>query len=300
MENTKSKNYCPSCRKDTNHSLLFNQKQSTQYHEEDYRWSKLFQVIQCDGCESIQYREVYSDETMIQYDEEGNLEHFDEISYYPPFLKINSILENSYHIPQKIRIVYHETIQAFKAKSYLLSGVGFRAVIEAICIQEGIKGKNLEQKILNLLKNKLITDKESNRLHSIRFLGNDSVHEMVVPSEKKLYIVLNIIEHLLNNLYIIDKEAKSELDTIIDNYEDFSKLISLKIEKLKEGEEKSLKEILEKNIRRISSDNLAIFTETLISKIDASTLKWIAKGELKAIAKDLTPIQHFKKIEELF
>jgi hypothetical protein len=42
---------------------------------------------------------------------------------------------------------------------------------------------------------------------------------------EKLYIILGIVEHILRNLYFIDWEAKSELNIIIDNFDDFIELL---------------------------------------------------------------------------
>lgn len=124
-------------------------------------------------------------------------------------------------------------------------------MIEAICIDQSIPGRNLEVKINNLVKHKLITEKDAYRLHSIRFLGNDSVHEMDVPKKFKITIALNIIESLINSLYIIDIRAKEHLDTIIANYDEFKDLLLKKIFNIQVGEEKSIKEILCKDFRRI-------------------------------------------------
>lgn len=185
-----TKNYCNLCCQITNHTILFT-KEVTSSHVDDYRWVEKFQVIQCDGCENVLFRKQYSDEDTYYYDEDGeNPIYYSNDICYPKYLKEHRVLKNQYEIPNKIRIVYLETIEAFKSACYLLAGVGLRAVIEAICIEENILGRNLEIKISNLLKNKLITEREANRLHSIRFLGNDSVHEMDVPSEKKIFIAL--------------------------------------------------------------------------------------------------------------
>lgn len=144
----------------------------------------------------------------ITYEEE----YTEEVLLYPTPLKNHIPLTDGYNLPPKIKAIYHETLETFKAGSYILAGVGFRAVIEAICIDKGIKGRDLQQKINNLLKEKLITEKECKRLHSIRFLGNDSVHEMLKPEKRTLYLVLEIIEPLLKNIYLIDLNIGDRLE----------------------------------------------------------------------------------------
>jgi transcriptional regulator CtsR len=244
--------------------------------DEDFHWREEFEIIECAGCENTQFRYTYGDETMARYDDNGeDVEYYDEIKCYPLSLNGHENLKNLYGLPLKIKTIYNETLEAFKVKSYILTGVGFRAIIEAICIDKNIAGKNLQQKINNLLKEKLITEKESKRLHSIRFLGNDSVHEMLSPEPKKLFIVLGIVEHLLNNLYLIDLNIDDYLDTMITEYNDFEELIWYFSNKLKDKEEFIIKGLLGKHIRRIESDHLIQFIQKLISKIEDSSLDWL-------------------------
>jgi hypothetical protein len=208
-------------------------------------------------------------------DEEGHSMPEVVVNIYPGVLSNYIPLKQTHHIPARIRLVYEQTILALKAGSKLLAGAGFRALIEAVCLEEKIKGGNLEQKINNLTKNRLISEKESERLHSIRFLGNDSIHEMEVPSNRKLYLVLKIVEHLLENLYIIDRDASGVLDTIITDYEDFIRLVKKCVYSLPIGEERTLQQILGKHQRRISAENLA--------KLESALVKQVELGEFKPL-----------------
>jgi hypothetical protein len=228
---------------------------------------------------------------MFEHDESGNHQN-SEIINYPRNLKEHKINSNVYYLPKNIKTIYLETIEAFKSRCYLLAGVGFRGVIEAICLEENIKGNNLEQKIKNLSKNKLITEREEKRLHSIRFLGNDSVHEMVVPSKKKLFIVLEIVEHVLNNLYLIDKNAASELDSIIDDYEKFKELLWFKVMNLVKGDEKNLKEIFTKDIRRVY-DNIEAFEKRLIEEIKKKNIEYLELGKTVSEKNDTSKVQYY-------
>ncbi len=77
--------------------------------------------------------------------------------------------------------------EALASNCFLLSAVAFRTIVEAVCRDKGIKIKEIEYlkpQIDKLLKNGLITKSEAGRLLLIRFIGNDSVHEMVIPKQK--------------------------------------------------------------------------------------------------------------------
>ena len=290
-------NYCISCRQETKHNILFVKEKMS--NPEEYHCCEYYRVVECAGCENVSFRYEFHDFESYHHDEDGNDEYEINIDTYPKALKSHKTLNSTYNLPPKIKVVYLETILSFKAESFLLTGVGFRAVIEAICIEEKIKGSNLEQKINNLVKNKLITEKEAERLHTIRFLGNDSIHDMEVPTEKKLYLVLDIVEHLLRNLYLMDKEAKSFLDFVIKEYEDFEELVLQSSMKIKEGEEKTVKQILGKHIRRLGT-NLLTFEPNFIQRIkNGEVLSW-ELGTLKSTATNSVNQQHYirKKIEE--
>lgn len=288
MSNKILRNYCSFCKNETKHTILFER-----IFEGDFQEYKIHkQTVECLGCEYVSFRieehafwdinpdAFYYNEDDEEIEIEGEEKYKIDIETFPYNLTGHSQLKNLYNVPNQIRSVYDQTILAFKGKSYLLAGVGFRAIIEAICIQEKIKGRNLEIKINNLAKNRLITERESERLHTIRFLGNDSVHEMEIPKEGKLFLVLDIIENLLKNLYILDKEAKSILDTIITEYSDFEDFLWSCSEKLNEKEDKTLKEILGKHIRRIKID-LENVEKIVISRINSKHIEFLKLGEIK-------------------
>ncbi len=275
-----TKNYCERCKQETNHNVIFSKSIGSK-PDDDFHWGSTYEVIECCGCELIKFRETYADESMVHYDYDGNeREEYDEQKTFPPYIEKHEIISNLYSIPYKIRTIYLETIQAFKANSLILTGVGFRAIIEAICIEENILGNNLQEKTNNLLAQKLITQKEANRLHSIRFLGNDSIHEMLVPDIQLLRIVLTIIEHLLENLYTIDSEANSLLETVINKYGEFEEIIWYRANSFNNGEEKSIKEILGKHLRRIDHNDTNPFIERLIARITQHEIEWLSISSL--------------------
>lgn len=269
--------YCSSCKQATKHTILFSKLKKEGDEIIDLGESH-YQVIECNGCETISFRREIHDFFEIENGENEGI----QIEIFPCDLDGYSPLTNTYSLPKKIRDVYNQTLKAFKGESFLLTGVGFRAIIEAICIEEKIKGNNLEQKINNLVKNKLITEKEADRLHSIRFLGNDAVHEMEIPTEDKLYLVLSIIEHLLKNLYLIDLEIKNRLDTVVKDFKGFEDLLFEILPKFKIGEERNLKEILGKHKRQIKIE-LPILEQAIIDGINKGIIDYFSLGKKQQI-----------------
>lgn len=287
----KIKSYCSRCDFETNHEILF-QNSFRSDPEEGYDYALEHYVIKCLGCENVSFRKEIVDLEIIYPDEHGNWDPEITSTTFPSKSKVVKGLKNTYNLPEKIKLIYDEAISAYNAECAILTGVAFRAIIEAICIEESITGKNLEVKINNLVRQKLITEKEAKRLHSIRFIGNDSVHEMKVPKNKSLKLVLNVIEHLLNNLYLIDIDNEGVLETVVDKYSDFETLLDQCVRRLDKGEEVPLAKILNKKLRRLNG-KFNEFETKLIENINNGEYNNLSIGKIDAFGNDSTKRQHF-------
>lgn len=274
-------NYCSDCFKNTNHTVKEIFKIDGSF---EYQVSRFYAIVQCDGCNAVSYRTETKDYEVMYYDQQEN-DHFPQttIEYYPQTLDFHRNELDTSLLPEKIHIVYEDTIRSFTAKSYLLTAIGFRTIIEAICISQGIKVKEVEDlkpQIDKMITNKLITPREAARLHTIRFSGNDSAHEMIVPNEADLYVVLNIVEHLLNNLYVIDQQIKGGLERLITDFKGFRILLSAAIAKLNVDDTLTLGKILGKSARRLN-DKGAEFEKELLKMIESGAYTKLTKGELR-------------------
>lgn len=261
------KYFCRGCSGHRNHKVLFEKKKTGSDEEYDFYWTDRYLVIECLGCENISFLHSYGNSEMVEQYENGDLHNYTEDNVYPPYLEYGVEIERQYYLPKNIETIYRETMLAFKLKSYILTAGGFRAIIEATCNHLNIKKKNLLDRIDLLSTGGFLTQKESRRLHTIRFLGNDALHEIEVPKEDQLLIILDIINHLLENLFIHDKLING-LDSIIDEYSNFIKLIEDHISKDMIGKELKLKDILGKSYRRIKANDLKEFVLILKQNID--------------------------------
>lgn len=289
-EKIRIKNYCSFCQLDSNHEVLF--KIVDNGDDEYYHHAWVYMTVQCLGCENISYRTVYEDYESSYVDEDNNWRHDTTITTYPSSIKYYKNLKYTHILPDKIKIVFMEAINAFRSECYLLTGVAFRAVIEAVCIENDIKGRNLEFKINNLSRAKLITEKEATRLHSIRFIGNDSIHSMSVPKTETLYLVLEIIEHLLKNLYIIDYRSKDKLETLISEYSDFITLLNKELKGFSNGDEYPLAKYFGKDMR-LMNGNLSNFEKELMTKITSGEYTKLSIGKVAEFPNSKDSLQHF-------
>lgn len=165
---------CASCDRDTWHSVLEQYVES----EYEYQMDTIYQIVQCCGCHTVSFRKVVRDYESAYPIDDNEWDVPEDISCFPSILKGHRELEDVWDLPDTVREIYTQSIQAIKDNSNILAGIGLRATIEAICNDRGITGRTLEKRIDSLAKGGLISQKDTERLHAIRFLGNDAAHEI--------------------------------------------------------------------------------------------------------------------------
>lgn len=117
---------------------------------------------------------------------------------------------------------------------------------------------------------------------------------MKAPKDEQLRLVLQIIEHLLSNLYLIDLEAKNKLEGIISEYKIFKRLLLDKLSAFSSGEELYSSKIFDKDYRRVK-DNCVAFEAELLTEISSGKFKALSAGAVKAKSADpkAAIVQHF-------
>jgi len=271
MESKQLKSGCTDCCKITNHQVLFH-KSVLPPEEIEYDAIAHYYMIECCGCGNISFRHEFHDyENMYQVGE-NKWDYNTEIETYPKFIDGYHGLKHMYDLPQGIRKIYQETLDSIKHQSLVLAGVGLRMIIEAITIEEQIKGNDLKIKISNMIKKGLLSQKDANRLHAIRFLGNDAAHDIKSYKLDQVLLAFEIVEHLLKTLYIFDQEAESKLEMPINTYDSFLSHVITCCSKFKSellNNIFSLKSLLGRDTRRII-ENYNVFEQKLIEDINTS------------------------------
>lgn len=118
-------------------------------------------------------------------------------------------MQKSHCLPAGVAPIYREAVAASSAQLPISSGFGIRAIIEAVCKDKDIKGQNLENRIDGLVSAGLITPAAATMLHSLRFMGNAAAHEMKAHSLEEISNALDIVEILLQNVYVLPSLAES-------------------------------------------------------------------------------------------
>lgn len=287
------KSYCRRCLSNTNQLILFERTDSTDNDEYGIHFSYTYFVLSCAGCETISYRTDHDD--IDNVDERGD--YYTDTKLFPHTIRNHKTLKQHYYLPKKIRTLYIESLQCISINSKIMAAAAFRAIIEGVCEEEKVKGRDLETKIKNLTTLGLISIHDAKRLHSIRFMGNDAVHRLESVDEKKILLVLQIIEHLLLSLYLLKHSSQKILDLPIDNYGEFKLLLRTFMNGAYWPAPVSIKDILGNSYRRIKA-NSEEFEKELLAEIKSGKFKHLQSiGKVKVPS--LGEVEHYNVMKTL-
>lgn len=224
----------------------------------------------------MQFRTWNEDYELIpDEDDDGNPTYLTTESLYPRSLQSHKPLKYLHFVPAVIRNVYDQSITALGEKASILASIGLRACVEAVCNHLKISGPSLDKRIDNLFKAGHVSNTDKRRLHSIRFLGNDAAHEIREPDERDLLIALDIVDHLLNSVFILERRAR-RLETVIETYEEFMKLIIQMARAYEELADFTLLGLLGRQKRQVPQ-NLEQYELQLQTEIDSTAVSYLTR-----------------------
>lgn len=209
---------CSRCENVTNHTVQQEVSTGGSDPDDEISWSDRYQIIQCNGCEEISFRHVHWFSEDRYWGDENDNSDGSTIKLYPMRSESTLSQKSFENITPRLRRIYRETIDCYNNESFTLCAAGLRAIVEGICGERGVTEgpvtivkndgteetklrKSLEGKINGLQARGFLTNQKAAMLHEHRFLGNDAVHELDNPSRQELAMALDIVEHILNEIY---------------------------------------------------------------------------------------------------
>lgn len=289
MTNKKTKSHCRHCGQETNHSVLSEHIESSR---DEYAYSQTYQIIECLGCETKSFRDILEEIEHAYQISDGEWEVPTTTTVYPRFIKDHRSLNGGYYLPNLVGEIYREVLLALQEDALVLAGLGLRGTVEAVCNDLKVDGRNLEIRISKLASAGYISRKDAERLHGIRFMGNDAAHEIKKPEQTQLSVALKIVEHLLSSVYILEEEVQGKIDTVITEFDQFKELLEKKLKVFSIGDELPIVGFFGRDIRRVKDSLLALETE-LIAKISAGEIKTLTKGKLDKFNSSKNDLQHY-------
>jgi hypothetical protein len=289
MTTKKIKSHCRYCGQDTNHSVLSEHNESSR---DEYSFDRAYQIVECLGCDTKSFRDVFEELEHAYQISDDEWEVPTSITVYPRFIKDHRSLDGEYYLPSLVGRIYKEVLLAFQEEALILAGLGLRGTVEAVCNDLEVSGRNLEIRISKLATAGYISRKDAERLHGIRFMGNDAAHEIKKPKSAQLSVALKIVEHLLSSVYILEEEVQGKIDTLITDFDQFKNLLDKKLKQFTAGDELPIIGLFGRDIRRVK-DSLALLEAELITKIDSGAIAMLAKGKIDKYQNSKHDLQHY-------
>lgn len=223
----KFKAFCNRCNGLTNHIVKaeHNIDESAEIDndgviESHYLGSFSYQIIECNGCDSITYRSIDFFPDFLDMDEStgnwtvSNGKTFE--TYFPERLENSMIEKRIVGIPNLLKRAYQEVLLCYNSDLRILCSAGLRAMIEGICNHHQINGQTLKDRIDALGKNGLISTELSKSLHAHRFIGNNALHQLSFAEKNELKDAIELIEITMENLFGVPDRHKELSKKITD------------------------------------------------------------------------------------
>lgn len=275
-----TKSNCRSCSKQTNHEVLFETTHGadSSFYNELHTW----QVLKCLGCDVIGFRYRLDDFDDVTELPGGKTKHAVSHTRFPHAVAGHHPLDFQHVVPGLIRKVYRQSLAAYAADASILAGIGLRATIEAVCTHLAVTGASLEKRIDALAKGGHISTTDKRRLHAIRFMGNDAAHEVREPRAHELKVALEIVEHLIKSVFILEQRAQN-LDVQVESYDAFFKLLERCVTDLASDKDPlSIVAILGRAKRRVNGD-IEPFEQRVIQDIEAGKISFLATDSVQEV-----------------
>ena len=219
MTNRK-KIYCNTCKGETNHDIKATHDQS--YHEEyedhgqrflGYCEETEYRFLACRGCDTAILEEKWRCDGMHDH----NGDDIYSYNYHPKRKNLGEReIKRFHHVDKKLNETYKEIITAFQQGLGIVTAMGVRALLEGICVLEGIddkKARGLANKIDYLKDVSNIPSSIIDGLKGIKFIGDDAAHRLNTSDKHNLSLAIDLLESLMIHMYEakLDLEHKAEM-----------------------------------------------------------------------------------------
>lgn len=223
----KFKAFCNRCNTITNHSIKAEHKivdttdiENEGVIEQHYLGTYSYQIIECNGCESISFRIIDFLTNFMDIDEASgewkisNDKTFE--TFYPERMENSMVEKRIVGIPILLRKAYQEVLQCYNYDLKILCAAGLRALIEGICNHYKISGPEFKDRIDTLGSNGLISQSLATSLHTHRFLGNFAMHQLSIAEKDELKVAIELIEITMETLFGVPVKHKALEKKITD------------------------------------------------------------------------------------
>lgn len=206
-QNAKIRLLCAKCNVSTRHMVVVSVDLTHDYDQGTIMASDSYQIVRCLGCDSHTFRSAHSNSEDFYVTSADEIEYDERVFIYPPRAAGRRLLSDSWLLPHRVKSIYEETHKALCSEMYILTAIGIRALVEAVCSDNDAQGKYIHQKIDDLVERRVLSEAGAEILHSVRSMGNEAAHEIKKHKPDTISTAFDVAENLLQNVYILPTKA---------------------------------------------------------------------------------------------
>jgi hypothetical protein len=196
---TSTKAPCNDCNRDTKHRVLFKRITSGSDDDSGFDWRDTYEMLECCGCESVAMR----------WTNEFSENPEPTVTYYPPPVA-RQTPKWVWGLPTEVRSLMDEIYSALHANSRRLALMGARTVVDMLLMDKVGDVGTFPDKLAQLESDGFVGLKNRAFLGAALEAGNAAAHRGYQPKKEHLDHVMDIVENLLQAVYILE-EAADEL-----------------------------------------------------------------------------------------
>lgn len=193
---------CNSCRQKTDHRLLKTARGEEGSFEDasagEVCWSTIFDTLQCCGCREVVLRRT------IDFSESPEL----DIRYFPPPVSRHPP-SWSPKIPRELRLVLDEVYRSLDSDTRILPMMGARALVDMLMVEKVGDVGGFKQKLKQLVDDGVLSARNQEVLDAALDAGSAAAHRGHAPSISEVNAVMDIVENLLQAVYVLPDMAQS-------------------------------------------------------------------------------------------
>lgn len=167
-----------------------------------------FQIVQCQGCLTLSFCEASQFSEDMDFDEDGQEFIPTTRKLFPSRVAGRPLMNEAHLLSPEVYRVYQETHAALCAELSVMAGLGVRTIVEAVCRDKKMKSRDLQAGIDALQAAGFITPAGAEILHNLRQMGNAAAHEMKAHTQEEIGAAVDVLEYLLQGVYVIPKLAE--------------------------------------------------------------------------------------------
>lgn len=196
--------HCNGCMKERDHHVLHTRKHRFDAEGPELKgvfWENTYYMVECCGCHtvSIQLAEFFSEAANIG-DPGTRVTHSPPPAYRP----FPHWIDN---VPQHIRHLHEEVYKACTVDARALATMGIRAIIDEVGTDKLFDCLTFKLKVDKLCEKGLISEGRKKVLLEAFDTGSAAAHRAYCPPPDVLADLLDIAEHLLMDMYVLEDIA---------------------------------------------------------------------------------------------